>query len=236
MIPSLGRGAADFDLLAATLRQNNYSTLALGARVEPMDGEQTFEDLADDVARLCANCGATPRFLIGHAYGQALARCIVARHPGLFDAVVLLACGSSMPAEDVRQSLEAATDPVLLRTNPAQHLTHVSRAFFAPGNDASVWADGWYPNVARVEMQVISRTPFERWRSVDVDQILVIQGLQDAIAPPEHGRSFISEQPAARLIEVEGAGHALLPEQPALISGAIVSFIDETARLRRRES
>jgi pimeloyl-ACP methyl ester carboxylesterase len=54
----------------------------------------------------------------------------------------------------------------------------------------------------------------------------VIQGLQDQIAPPENGRMLKAEPPdRVELIELDGAAHALLPEQPAKIASAVTVFL-----------
>jgi len=53
----------------------------------------------------------------------------------------------------------------------------------------------------------------------------VIQGLQDVVAPPENGH-MMKEEMAGRveLLDVDGAGHAMLPEQPEKIAEAIIGF------------
>ncbi len=59
-----------------------------------------------------------------------------------------------------------------------------------------------------------------------IGPILVIQGLQDRTAPPENGRLLQGESPdRVRLIEIEGAGHALLPEQPDVIATHVIDFL-----------
>jgi pimeloyl-ACP methyl ester carboxylesterase len=59
-----------------------------------------------------------------------------------------------------------------------------------------------------------------------VDRVLVVQALQDAIAPPGNGRRYVAESaPHARLVEIDGAGHAMIPERPELISAALVEFL-----------
>jgi pimeloyl-ACP methyl ester carboxylesterase len=60
--------------------------------------------------------------------------------------------------------------------------------------------------------------------------ILIIQGLQDRAAPPENGRLLKAEAPdRVELIELDGAGHALLPEKPVEISGAVTTFLRKMA-------
>jgi pimeloyl-ACP methyl ester carboxylesterase len=55
-----------------------------------------------------------------------------------------------------------------------------------------------------------------------------VQGLQDACAVPENGRRYVAMHPEiAQLVEIDGAGHALLPEQPAAVAAAVVDFLRE---------
>ena len=99
-------------------------------------------------------------------------------------------------------------------------------AFFADGNDPSVWRDGWMPEVFRYQRAAVTSTPRDDWWSASVGRVLVVQALQDAIAPPGNGRRYVAESaPHARLVEIDGAGHAMLPEQPQLIASAMLDFL-----------
>ena len=91
--------------------------------------------------------------------------------------------------------------------------------FFAPGNDPAVWADGWLPTTAALQRAAVRATPPGEWTSAAAPRVLVVQGLQDACAVPENGRRYVAMHPdIARLVEIDGAGHALLPEQPAAVA------------------
>jgi pimeloyl-ACP methyl ester carboxylesterase len=53
-----------------------------------------------------------------------------------------------------------------------------------------------------------------------------VQALQDAVAPVETGRRYVAESaPHARLVEIDGSSHAMLPEQPAAIATAVIEFL-----------
>ena len=55
---------------------------------------------------------------------------------------------------------------------------------------------------------------------------LVVQGLKDRVAPPQHGHAF-REQLGSRvtLADVPNAGHMLFLEQPAPVADAVISFL-----------
>jgi pimeloyl-ACP methyl ester carboxylesterase len=102
----------------------------------------------------------------------------------------------------------------------------VQFAFFAPGNNPAVWRDGWYPDVAKAQMAATRATPAEGWWNAgSATPLLVIQGLQDVVAPPENGHMMKDEMAGrVELIDIDGAGHAMLPEQPEKIAQAIIDF------------
>jgi len=59
-----------------------------------------------------------------------------------------------------------------------------------------------------------------------VAPLLVIQGLQDRIAPMANGRALKDEVGSrAQLIEVENAGHAVLLEKPVVVLNHVVTFL-----------
>ena len=63
------------------------------------------------------------------------------------------------------------------------------------------------------------------WNAGSTTPLLVIQGLQDVVAPPENGHMMKEEMgDRVELIDIEGAGHAMLPEQPEKIAAAIIAF------------
>lgn len=66
------------------------------------------------------------------------------------------------------------------------------------------------------------------WIEAGGRPILCVQALQDVIAPPDlAGRALYSalgpEQ--VTLVEIDEAGHALLPEQPLLVLRAVLEFL-----------
>ena len=56
--------------------------------------------------------------------------------------------------------------------------------------------------------------------------MLIIQGLEDAIAPVANGRELAETLgDRAKLVELADAAHALLPEQPDAIARAVTDFL-----------
>ncbi|MDZ7728767.1 MAG: alpha/beta hydrolase [Dehalococcoidia bacterium] len=106
-------------------------------------------------------------------------------------------------------------------------LPSVQDAFFAPGNEASVWVDGWWPCAAAAQALATRRTPTEEWWHAGTAPVLVVQGMQDRLAPPGNACALQEDLgDRVTLVEVEGAGHALLPEQPEAVATAVKSFFE----------
>ncbi len=229
MIPSLGRPAEDFDDLAHRAAAAGFTAArvqprGIGRSAGPMQ-DQTLFDLAADVALVIETLGA-PAIAIGHAFGQREARALAASRPSLVRAVVLLAAGGKVPIpEKARQALLGCFDTTL---TPAQHLEHVCTAFFAPGNDATAWQDGWHGETARLQSTATQATPLKEWWHAGTAPLLVVQALQDAVALPENGRALKTEfGNRVTLVEIENAGHAMLPEQPEEIAQAVLPFLHQ---------
>ena len=88
-----------------------------------------------------------------------------------------------------------------------KRMDDVKVAFFASGNNPNAWRDGWHPDVAKVQVAAAEATPVEGWWNAGSSiPLLVIQGLQDTVAPPENGHMMKAEMgDRVVLIEIDGA-------------------------------
>lgn len=223
LVPSLGRPASDFDALALALREAGFNPVAIDPR-PTFPGSPTMHDLAADTVSQLDEMGIESFHLIGHAFGNRLSRCITADFNHRVLSLTLLAAGGLVePEERFHHALIGCFD---LSLSEEEHLQNVETAFFASGNDARVWRDGWFPEVMKYQAGAVRRTPREDWWSASVSRVLVVQAIQDNIAPVENGRLYVSESaPHAALVEIAGAGHAMLPEQPEEIASAVIGFL-----------
>jgi pimeloyl-ACP methyl ester carboxylesterase len=235
LIASLGRGADDFVDLAACLASAGFCALALqprgiGASSSPLEGV-SMAGLADDVAAVIGALAHEPATIVGHAFGNRVARMVATRHPDIVESVVLLACGGLVPpTPEVDAALASVFDVSL---DPAVHLDAVALAFFAPGNDPSPWDSGWHRATAAAQGAATAGTPVENWWLAGSADVLVVQPADDVVAVPENATKIVEMLgERASLITIPYAGHALLPEQPEAVATEILAWL----KRRRHEA
>ncbi|HUP95515.1 MAG TPA: alpha/beta hydrolase [Burkholderiales bacterium] len=229
LLPSLGRGAEDFSeirpRLAHACRVVTPQPRGIGASRGPMSGV-TLHDYARDIAAVVENEGAGPAIVGGHAFGNFVARTLATDRPDLVRGVALLGATHVWPVPpDVRESIMKSSD---LSLPDAARIKYLKHAFFAPGGDASVWLGGWYPEVKKAQRIATDATPQPEWWQAGTAPILDVQPENDVMIPPESRlryRDDLGER--VSIVRIRGAGHALLPEQPAAVAQALLAFVKQ---------
>jgi pimeloyl-ACP methyl ester carboxylesterase len=227
-IPSLGRGVHDFDDLSRHLARSGYESVlpeprGIGSSIGPLDGI-TLHDLAADVAAVIQALGGGPAILVGHAFGNRVARVVAADHPDLVKKVILLAAGGAVPmSKKTQEAFDRVFDATVSKED---RLAAIQSVFFAGGHDPKDWAGGWYPNVAKAQTAAGRATPTSEWWGGGSAPILVLQGTEDIVAVAENSERLAKEFPnRVRVVQIPHSGHAMLPEQPDLIAAAILDNI-----------
>lgn len=247
LLASAGREASDFNELAASLVSAGYRTLAVEAPgidgSDLGDGEFTLYDLADDVAAAVRADAAfdhpsdgdarTGNVVIGHAFGNRVARALGTRHDELVSAVITLAAGGQRPippkaAEALRNCFNPARPA-------AARLEDIRYGFFSGDNDIpDYWRRGWHAQTAIMQGKASPMTPDTDWHSAGGNPLLVVQAEDDTIAPKEDTADLLAAEFGDRVevVVIGNAGHALLPEQPDAIADAVLDFLSRTHPLR----
>ncbi len=235
ILPSLGRGAEDYDIVAARLVSDGFRVLrpqprGVGASTGPMTG-LTLHDYAADVAAVIEREGKGPVVVVGHAYGHFVARMLATDRPELVRGVVLAAASAGkvppgvheLPVSpEVREAINKSSD---LSLPEAERLRYLQFAFFAPGHDPHIWLGGWHADAMKAENAASAATPVDAWFACGQARILDLQAENDAVAP----RKFAGVLKAAlgdrvTVVVIPNAGHALPEEQPQAMSEAITAF------------
>jgi pimeloyl-ACP methyl ester carboxylesterase len=228
LLPSLGRGAEDFDAIAAKLAAAHFLVLrpqprGIGASRGPLTGID-LHDYAADVAAVIEAAGRGPAFVVGHAFGNRVARMLATDRADLVRALSLVAAnvGRDPSPPDVRAAIRASADPAL---PDDARLEALRFAFFAPGNDASVWLGGWHPVVLAAERIAGDKTPREEDYAGGTAPILYLQPAHDPLAHGDHGREYQRRLGGrVTIVVIPQASHAAIAEQPDFISAALIDY------------
>jgi pimeloyl-ACP methyl ester carboxylesterase len=144
VLPSYGRdGGQDFDPLTATIAQSGYRVLRPQPRgIARSSGSMTgvgFDDMANDDAAVIDALAHGPAVVLGHAFGNFVARATAVHHPDHVTGVILAAASGKTVDPEVNSAPMRAGD---LALSDDERLAAVRLAFFAPGHDASGWLAG----------------------------------------------------------------------------------------------
>jgi pimeloyl-ACP methyl ester carboxylesterase len=174
--------------------------------------------------------------LVGHCVGGWIAAELAVRHPERVARLALIgACGLFVPGEPIGDVFmhaqpERGTDLSSFRT----------LMFAEPGGAV---AKRWYPDgrgdldeeLRRYQMLRFGsfmgfKPPYFYHRELRErlhrawNPALVIWGENDRMVPPAHGRAYCDGLPDADLKTIDGAGHAVLLEQPERVADLITAF------------
>ena len=229
MFASAGREASDFNELAGSLVEAGYAVTLFEAPairgVRSTAEAPTLFDLADD-ANIYLETREAPVIVLGHAFGNRLARAVATRHPDKVRGVILLAAGGLKPIpEKANTALMQSFDP---RLTPEEHREAVRYGFFAEGNGIpDYWLRGWHGETGRLQGAATRSVDSALWWTAGGKPLLVIAGLQDTIAPPADTTDLLEAELGDQVtaIRIDGAGHALLPEVPDKLSAAIEDWL-----------
>ena len=229
LLPSYARSVSDMNELATALHDAGYGTVAIQPR--GVDGSSlpstdiTLHTLAGDVdAVLSAERLERPVFIIGHAYGNRVARTFATDHPQRVAALVLLAAGGVQPTP---AATSRSVICALLRVGWLCDQEQATRsAFFAASSVIpDHWLRGWYPLAGAAQARAMTNTRPDEWSAGGNAPILVLDPAEDAAAPGG-GAALKRDHPdRVTLVVVPDAGHALLPEQPDAVAREAAVFL-----------
>ena len=227
MLPAGGRGAPDFDFLAKELNTAGWRTVAVNPRGAG-NSKGSLEDItlhtyAEDVSMIIKNLDGIPAAVLGHAFGNRVARCFAADYPEQVRCLVLLAAGGKVPmAPEVVEAMTRLRD----RLTDEENLAALKKAFFADESDSLAWMTGFWPKSVKANRIAAQSIPLDDWWSGGEAPTLVIQGKEDRCARLENGY-LLKEEYGDRItvIDIDNAAHALLPEQPKAIAETVINFL-----------
>jgi pimeloyl-ACP methyl ester carboxylesterase len=229
LLANAGCSTGYFDHLASVLVTGGFQTISInmrgvGASRGSLDGA-TLHDLADDVAGVIKAIGCDPVHVVGHAFGNRIARCLAVDQPPLVRSVTLLAAGGLIiPSTPLGTGFRNATQA---RMNGSDCVTTLGARWLSPASDPEVLeqVECW-PAVHIAHLATSRNVPLECWWSAGTAPLLVIQGLDDEAAPPANGHALREQSgERVRVVDLPHAGHFLLLEQPEAVARTVSEFL-----------
>jgi pimeloyl-ACP methyl ester carboxylesterase len=224
-----GCSTSYFDHFARRLASTGLRIVAInmrgvGSSSGPLEGT-TLHDLAADVAGVINALDCGPVHVLGHAFGNRIARCLAADHPALVRGVILLAAGGLIgPTTPLGTAFRNARDPKMRGT---ECVTVLGARWLSPASDPEVLdAVECWPLVHIAHLATSQLTRLDEWWTAGTAPLLVIQGLDDEAAPPGNGRALRDQLgERVQLVDIPRAGHFLVLEQPDAVIEAVTNFI-----------
>lgn len=231
ILPSLGRGAEDYDEVARLLAADGLRVLrpqprGIGQSKGPM-ANLDMHAFAADVAAVLDQQKTGLVVVVGHAWGSQPARMLAVDRPDPVRGLVMAAASAGKlppgsnekPYGRLREAIDGSGN---LALPEAKRLEYLRQAFFAPGHDPKPWLGGWYPEAHHAQAHARNVTPVDAYFAGGTVPMLDLQAQYDAVVVPNVFKPMLGNRVTVEVIP--DAGHAMAPEQPAVMARAIARF------------
>ena len=198
----------------------------------PRESTQTYEDMAEDLAKLITHIGG-PVDLCGHSMGGKAAMVLALRHPGLLRRLIV-ADIAPVPYSHTQSHQIAAMRAVDLsavtrRSEAAEQLgaqgvEPALQSFFTQSLDVA--AKEWRLNLDVLEAEMDNIIGFPEITGAFPNPTLFLSGGDSDYVLPEHRPLIKTLFPAARFAKLPNAGHWLHAERPREFEAAVRTYLD----------
>lgn len=245
--PGLGTLRDDAQLVFVDLRGQGRSA--------PVPVETcTLEQMADDVAALCAVLGIAQPIVFGHSAGGFVALHLALRHPGLPSGLILCDTAPTLaplpddqppPSLAERASPEAVEvaarlfggdfSPETVAAFAGLVLPHYAGPEHAEIPDRIMALSGFVEDVSRYFFDVLAPSYDLRSHLATITTpTLVIVGRYDWVCPPAGSRALATGIANTQLVEVARAGHFVFSEEPDTFQTSVRNFLAQLPATSRQ--
>jgi pimeloyl-ACP methyl ester carboxylesterase len=227
LLPSRGRDSEDYDEVAAGLAKEGFRVLrpqprGMHASKGPLK-DLTLHDLARDVATVIEREKSGPAVIVGHAYGNWVARMTAVDHPKLVRGVVLAAAAAKKFPPRLSQLVSKSADMSL---PDAERIGYMQEIFFASGNDPKIWLKGWWAEASEAQRVAAANVKQSDWWAAGNVPLFDLQAGIDPFKPKGTENELKDEfGDRVTIAVIPNASHALLPERPAAVVQAIAGWV-----------
>ena len=215
-----------------------YDNRGVG-RSDVPPGPYPIPAMADDAAAVMDAAGMESAHVFGASMGGMIAQELVLNHPSRVQSLILgcTACGGRQSVPASREAGAALSARSTMTREEAMWL--MAPYIFDAGTPrervaedialrltAKVTNDGYFAQLAGI--RAWSGT-YDRLAGLTTPT-LVIHGETDQLVPAENGRIIAQAIPGARLVMIPHASHIFFTDQFEATSGALLAFLDISAR------
>jgi pimeloyl-ACP methyl ester carboxylesterase len=161
--------------------------------------------------------------IVGHAYGNWVARMTAVDHATLVRGVVLAAAAAKKFPGRLSQLVSKSADESVPE---AERLAAMQEIFFASGNDPRIWLKGWWKEASEAQRLAAAAVKQSDWWAAGTVPLFDLQAGNDPFMPEASRNDLKNEFPDRVTVAViPNSSHALLPEQPAAVVKAIAGWV-----------
>ncbi|MBM4198101.1 MAG: alpha/beta hydrolase [Gammaproteobacteria bacterium] len=192
---------------------------------------ESIELLADWIAALLRAAGVQKATVVGHSMGSLIAMECAARYPQLIAKLVLV--GTAFPMKVSDDLLAATRDDEATAQIMVNLWSHAVLAHFPGSPGPGFWVQGvnrrlmqrQKPGVMHVDFRACNAYTNGLVACAGIKcPVLLVLGKRDVMTPPRLAKEIIKVLIDKRVVEIEGAGHAIMAEKPDELLDAIRSF------------
>src|SRR2546423_12528278 len=143
--------------------------------------DTALHDLARDIAEVIARENAGPAVIVGHAYGNWVARMTAVDHPKLVRGVVLAAAAAKKFPPRLSQLVSKSADASVPE---AERLAAMRGIFFASGNDPKIWLKGWWAEASEAQRLAAAAVKQSDWWAAGGGALVDLPAAIDPFKPP----------------------------------------------------
>ena len=192
----------------------------------------SVEAIADWIPALLDAAGVAKAALVGHSMGSLAGLDCAGRHSDRVDRIALI--GASFPMRVSPELLDATRDNEPLAQDMVNIWSHSAYAHYPSNPGPGFWVMGenlrlmqrQKPGVMHVDFAACNAyaAGMERAGQINCPALFVL-GRRDVMTPARAVRELAKAVRGARVVEVAGAGHALMAEKPDQVLDALIPFL-----------
>ncbi len=229
MLPSLGRDSDDYGPVAEAFVREGYRVLRPAPRgIGRSTGPATnvsLHDYARDISKVIDYENNGPAVIVGHAYGNWVARTVATDYPKHVRGVVIAAAASKQYDPKLTGYIDKCEDSSL---PDEERLRYLRMTFFAPTSDPKPWLHGWHTDVKKVQRAARAAIRTEEFWGGGNAPMLDLMASDDPFRlPPTRNENVQEFGPRVTAVVIPNASHALIPEQPVAVAAAVSQWMKQ---------